>query len=231
MKPPVADEPLLILDYDGTLAEVTDRPHEARPHGAVPSLLAELDRRYPLAILTGRQVGDLGDLLPVPGLRVIGVHGIEAGTIGGDVEALVPDHVLAQLQRVRADLPEVHGIEVEDKTAAIALHYRNAPDPDRALAELRAWSDGIPDGMEALWGKMVLEIRPEGHDKGRATEKLMAEHPDCTPVVIGDDTTDEEAFAAVSAGITIKVGPGETAARHRLPDVDAVVEYLRRYLR
>lgn len=231
MRPPVAKEPLLILDYDGTLAEVTDRPHQATPHEAIPELLAELDRRYPLAILTGRRVADLAELLPVPGLRVIGVHGIQSGTIGGEVDALVPDHVVAQLEGVRGRLPDLAGVEVEDKTAAIALHYRNAPDPEAAESALRAWSERVPGELEALWGKMVLEIRPRGWDKGKAAERLMAEHPGRTPVVIGDDTTDEEAFAAVPAGVTIKVGPGETAARHRLPDVGAVVAYLREYLR
>lgn len=230
MNPPVADDPLLILDYDGTLAEVTDRPHQATPHDAVPALLARLDARYPLAILTGRQVEDVGSLLDVPGLRVIGVHGIESGTIGGNVASLVPEHVAVELEELRDTWPDVDGLQVEDKTAAIALHYRNAPDREGAKSALKAWAEDVPDVLEALWGKMVLEIRPRGYDKGEATRTLMREHPEKTPVVIGDDTTDEEAFAAVSSGITIKVGPGDTAARHRLPDVDAVVAYLRRYL-
>ena len=81
-----------------------------------------------------------------------------------------------------------------------------------------------------MWGKRVLEIRPKGYDKGVAAERLAAEHPDRTPVVIGDDTTDEEAFRATEGGVTIKVGPGPTAAEHRLPDVAAVVAYLRRFV-
>lgn len=229
MKPPVPEDPLFVLDYDGTLAEIADRPHLAAPHPEVPALLAELSRDQPVAILTGRGVADLGTLLDVPGLRVIGVHGIESGSIGGDVQTLVPDAVLAELDGLRADLPDLEGLQVEDKAAAIALHYRNAPDPDAAEQELRSWSERVPEGLEALWGKRVLEIRPKGFDKGRATETLMAEHPGRTPVVIGDDTTDEEAFSAVPAGVTIKVGPGETAARYRLDDVDAVVAYLTRF--
>lgn len=230
MMPPVPADPLFVLDYDGTLAEIAERPHLATPHPGVPALLAELDREHPLAILTGRQVEDLGTLLDVPGLRVIGVHGIESGSIGGEVRTLVPDAVLAELERLRSDLPTVAGLQVEDKSAAIALHYRNAPDPDAAEQDLRSWSERVPDGLEALWGKRVLEVRPRGYDKGRATERLMAEHPERTPVVIGDDTTDEEAFVAVRAGVTVKVGPGETAARYRLDDVEAVVAYLRRYV-
>ena len=227
--PPVPDEPLFILDYDGTLAEVADRPHQATPHPDAIALLQRLEERHPVAILTGRAVGDLGELLDAPGLRVIGVHGIESGTIGGSVESLVPDAVAAQLGSLRRRLPEVDGLQVEDKGSAIALHYRNASDREAAEDALRAWSRDVPDALEPLWGKMVLEIRPRGFDKGRAAETLMREHPERTPVVIGDDTTDEEAFRAVGSGVTVKVGEGATAARYRLPDVDAVMDYLRRF--
>ena len=230
MNPPVPEEPLFILDYDGTLAEVADRPHHATPHPDAVDLLRRLDERHPLALLTGRDVQGLGALLDAPGLRVIGVHGIESGTIGGEVESLVPDAVQAQLQRMRGRLPEVDGLEVEDKGSAIALHYRNASEPGAAESALRAWSEDVPDALEPLWGKKVLEIRPKGFDKGRAAETLMGEHPERTPVVIGDDTTDEEAFRVVGSGVTIKVGEGETSARYRLPDVDAVIAYLRRFL-
>ena len=230
MTPPVPDRPLFILDYDGTLAEVADRPHLAVPHDDVPDLLRALERDHPVAILTGRQVEDVGRLLAVDGLRVIGVHGIESGVIGGSVESLVPDHVAEDLEDVRERLPDIAGLEVEDKATAIALHYRNAPDPEAARGELERWAENVPDDLEALWGKRVLEVRPKGFDKGVAAERLAAEHPDRTPVVIGDDTTDEEAFRAIGDGVTIKVGSGPTAAEHRLPDVPAVVAYLRRFL-
>lgn len=227
---PVPDEPLFILDYDGTLAEVADRPHLAVPHEDVPDLLKALERNHPVAILTGRRVQDVGRLLGVDGLRVIGVHGIESGVTGGAVESLIPSHVEAQLDDVRERLPDLDGLEVEDKQTAIALHYRNAPDPDAAREALEGWATDVPDDLEPLWGKRVLEIRPRGYDKGVAAQRLSEEHPGKTPVVIGDDTTDEEAFRAIRDGVTVKVGAGATAADHRLPDVSAVVAYLRRYL-
>lgn len=230
MTPPVPDRPLFVLDYDGTLAEVADRPHLAVPYEDVPELLRALERRHPVAILTGRRVEDVGRLLGVDGLRVIGVHGIESGVTGGPVESLVPDEVAARLAEVRGRLPDLEGLEVEDKATAIALHYRNAPDPGAARGDLERWARDVPDDLEALWGKRVLEIRPRGYDKGVAAQRLAAEHPDRTPVVIGDDTTDEEAFRAIEDGVTIKVGAGPTAADHRLPDVPAVVAYLRRFL-
>lgn len=228
--PPVADRPLFALDYDGTLAEVVADPDAARPHPDVPELLRGLTAAHPVVVLTGRSVAGLLALLPVPGLRVHGVHGMEAGELGGEVSSSVPRPALEALERARRAPPDVAGVRLEDKGLALALHTRNAADPDAAEAELRRWSEGLPEGLEPLWGKRVLELRPRGYHKGRVVEELMRHHPDRTPVVIGDDTTDEDAFRAAPDGVTVKVGPGESAARYRLPDVRAVVAYLRRYL-
>ncbi len=123
---------------------------------------------------------------------------------------------------------------MEDKGGAFAVHYRMAPDPDAARRALEAWADGVPDGLEPIWGKFVLELRPAGVSKGTAVARIAAEHPDRTPVYLGDDVTDEDAFRALQAlrqpSVTVKVGEGETVAGHRLPDVEAVVAYLRGFL-
>jgi trehalose 6-phosphate phosphatase len=89
----------------------------------------------------------------------------------------------------------------------------------------------VPEGLEPVWGKKVVELRPRGVSKGAAVARVAAAHPARTPVFLGDDVTDEDAFRALNerpGAVTVKVGPGETAARFRLPDVDAVVTYLRR---
>jgi len=80
-------------------------------------------------------------------------------------------------------------------------------------------------------GKDVVELRPAHLHKGTAVQAVAAQHPSRTPLYLGDDVTDEDAFQALPAeAITVKVGEGETAARFRLPDVPAVVAYLQRYL-
>jgi len=224
----VLDAPLLLLDYDGTLAEIVPDPEAARPHPEVPALLGALKERFPVYLVTGRSVASVSQLLDVPGLEVVGVHGMEAGRLGEDAVPLVAEGDLGALSAVRARLPELSGLKVEDKGLAIALHYR---DVDAGGEDaLRTWAETVPAGLDRLWGKKVLELRPHGYSKGRAAARLAAEHPQATPLFIGDDTTDEEAFAALPQGLTIKVGEGDTRARARLPDVGAVVAYLKRYL-
>ena len=132
---------------------------------------------------------------------------------------------------MRDRLPAMAGVVVEDKGgAAFAVHYRRATDPARVREALQSWTAGMPAGLEAIWGKMVVELRPRGVSKGAAVVRIAAEHPGLVPVYLGDDVTDEEAFAALNEAnpraITVKVGSGGTRARYRLDSVDAAVEYL-----
>ena len=224
----VLDAPLFLLDYDGTLAEIVDDPEAASPHPEVPALLAALHERYPVYLISGRSVASLSRLLSVPGLHVVGVHGMEAGRLGEEAESLVAEGDLDALNTVREQLPGIPGLNAEDKGLAIALHYRKV-DAEGEDA-LKTWAEMMPNTLDRLWGKKVLELRPHGYSKGRTAARLAAEHPQATPVFIGDDTTDEEAFEAIPQGLTVKVGEGDTQAQARLPDVAAVVGYLRRYL-
>ena len=229
--PPTVENPLLMLDYDGTLAEIVDDPTEAVPHKDVPDLLKRLGERYPVYIVTGRRVKDLSSLLDVPNLHVMGVHGMEEGPLGGDVTPLVSDEALEALEEARRNLPDVAGVRVEDKGTAIALHYRSAQDEEEIEKRLRAWVEELPERLEPLWGKKLLEVRPKGYSKGKAIEHLIETHPDTTPLFLGDDTTDEEAFAVIGErGVTIKVGAGGTEAQYRLEGIEAVVAYLKGYL-
>ncbi len=226
---PVVSSPLLMLDYDGTLADIVANPDEAYPHPRVRELLEALAQRHPVFVITGRQVKDIAAFLPVSALRIVGVHGMEEGVVGGETKTLVGDEARAGLEWVRTHPPNISGLGVEDKGSAVAFHYRNVEDAGVEEA-LRDWSAGAPDTLDRLWGKKVLELRPKGHSKGSAVARLVEEHPGTTPVFIGDDTTDEEAFEVLGEGVTVKVGEGETNARHRLEDVEAVVGYLERYL-
>lgn len=236
--PPVPERPLLFLDYDGTLAPIVDDPAAAHPHPDVPALLAELAGAHPVVVVTGRDLAALGRLLVGAGgepvdVRAVGLHGAEHGG-PGRVDRRQLDRHQADLDRLRAAVPEVDGVWVEDKGAAFAVHYRRAADPEAARAALDAWTSGVPDRLEPIWGKTVVELRPRDISKGTAVAAIAAEHPDRTPVYLGDDVTDEDAFRALQAlrqpSVTVKVGEGETAAGHRLPDVEAVVDYLRRFL-
>lgn len=236
---PVPGRPLLLLDYDGTLAPLVDDPAAARPHPDVPGLLAALAAQMPVYVLTGRDLGTLATLLtgpdgaPLP-VRAIGLHGAEEGVLGQAATRPAYERCAHALQTARASVPLLPGVRIEAKGGdAFAVHYRGAPDGATVESALDAWAAAAPDVLEAVRGKCVIELRPRGVSKGAAARRLAAAHPGCTPVCLGDDVTDEHAFEAladVPDAVTVRVGPGETAARHRLPDVEAAVGYLRRVL-
>ena len=231
-RPPIADQPLFFIDYDGTLAPIVDDPAAATPHPEAPELLRALDDRYPLWIVTGRDLSSLADLLGLS-LKAIGLHGAQEGTIGESVRNRASDEARAALRRLRATVPALDGLQVEEKDTAFAIHYRAAKDKDEARERIRAWADAVPSMLEAIWGKNVMELRPKGLTKGTAVRRIAGDHPTRTPVYLGDDVTDEDAFEALAArdaAVTIKVGDGDTKARYRLAGPDAVVDYLRRYL-
>ena len=237
--PPAPPRPLVLLDYDGTLAPLVADPAAARPHPAVPGLVAALAAVAPTYVLTGRDLTALAALLvgpdgaPVP-VRAVGLHGAEEGVLGGPATRPAFDAHADAFRAARAAVPATDGVRVEAKGgAAFAVHYRGAPDEAAARAALRAWAAAAPAPLEAVWGKCVVELRPPGVSKGAAARRLAAAHPGRAPVCLGDDVTDEDAFAAlagVPGAVTVRVGPGATAARYRLAVVEAAVAYLRRLL-
>lgn len=230
--PPVVEEPLFFLDYDGTLAPIVDDPEAAVPHPDVPELLRALEEKYPVWIVTGRDIRSLSSFLDQP-LPAIGLHGAQEGTVGGEVKELMSDEAARALRMLRESVPAVEGLRVEEKNRAFAVHYREAEDEDAVEDRLEGWMEDMPEMLDAIWGKKVVEVRPKGLTKGTAVRRISEQHSDRTPVYLGDDTTDEDAFAALQdmdrASVTVRVGEEETQAAYRLPDPDAVVTYLRSY--
>ncbi len=231
--PPVADFPLLFLDYDGTLAPIVDDPDAAVPHPEVPDLLRALEARYPVWIVTGRDLRALSSFLDQP-LNAIALHGAQQGTVGGEVEHLMPDAAAQALRRLRESVPSVDGLEVEEKDQSFAVHYRDVNREAEAQERLKNWLNTMPEMLDAIWGKKVVELRPEGLTKGTAVRRIAKQHPERTPVYLGDDTTDEDAFAALQDldrdAVTVRIGEADTRADYRLAGPDEVVEYLRRYV-
>ena len=117
---------------------------------------------------------------------------------------------------------------IEDKGAAVALHYRQAP--ERAEECLSFMREIAPPDFEILLGHALVEACPRGADKGSALRILGAYAPFAgrTPVFVGDDVTDEDGFRAALdlGGWGVKVGPGPTAARYRITTVGAVHDWL-----
>ena len=127
------------------------------------------------------------------------------------------------------------GLVFEDKGASFALHYRLAP----ALAEaaervVRNAAASLGDWVEVQMGKMVIEVKPAGRDKGVAIEEFMRERPFARrmPVFLGDDVSDEHGFTLVNrlGGHSVTVGPGPTAARWSVPDPAAARAWLAQWI-
>ncbi|HZN85701.1 MAG TPA: trehalose-phosphatase [Burkholderiales bacterium] len=232
--PPVTDW-ALFLDVDGTLLEHAARPDAVRVAAPVHQLLEalRLATRGALALISGRAIDDIDALFAPLRLPVAGQHGAErrdaAGRLHRHQGAAEP--VRRAAARLGAFAARHAGLVFEDKGHNLALHYRQAPAAAQAAqAALRAAALELGGDYEVLEGKMVVELKPAGRDKGRAIAEFMAEAPFAgrTPVFIGDDVTDEFGFGVVNRldGHSVKVGPGASAARHRLADAAAVREQL-----
>jgi trehalose 6-phosphate phosphatase len=224
----------LFLDFDGTLVEIADRPEAIRVEAGLPDLLAATQRRLggALAVLSGRRIASIDALLAPTRLAAAGVHGLEVRAeptapvvAAGAAGALVS--VRAAL--TAAGLPDT-GVTIEDKRLAVAVHYRQAPERGAAvLAIVAAAARRFPE-LHLVAGKMVVEVKPRGVDKGTALLNFLARPPfsDRVPVMVGDDVTDEDAFRAALAagGRAIKVGPGVSLAPERLAGVAEVHAFI-----
>jgi len=223
----------LFLDFDGTLVELADTPDAIRVPAALAPLLDRLRRRLDgrLAIVSGRAVADLERHLPCPGVAVAGSHGLELRLANG---ISLPLSIPAGLDEARAEIEHFArgrpGLIVEGKPLGIAVHFRLAPQQEKQvlafMAELAQRHD-----LLLQCGKMVVELRPRGANKGDALKALMTEprFMGARPLFVGDDLTDEHAFAAAAelGGAGILVGPPrKTAARYRLASVSAVAAWL-----
>jgi trehalose 6-phosphate phosphatase len=166
---------------------------------------------------------------------VAGQHGLERRDIAGRLTR--PEGPSRDLVAARDLLTSVVGrypdLLFEDKGLSLALHYRRAPQlASHVHRVVRSLASRLGPGWVVQAGKRVVELKPAGRDKGAAVRDFMEEPPFTgrTPVFVGDDQTDEHGFAMVNrlGGHSVKVGPGPTAARWRLPDVAAVRAWLER---
>jgi trehalose 6-phosphate phosphatase len=197
---------LIASDYDGTLAPIVDDPAAAVPApGAVAALAALAGRVGTVAVITGRAAADavaLGGLAAVPGLIVLGHYGAQRWQAGELTAPAAPPGVQAvrdALPGLLAGLPAPEGTTVEDKGTALAVHTRRAADPAAALELLREPLRQLAReaGLTVEPGRMVLELRPPGMDKGAALRKLTAERGARSVLFCGDDLGDLAAFAAI----------------------------------
>ena len=223
------------LDVDGTLLDIAETPDAVHVDAELLDLIARLYRESggAMALVSGRAISDLENLLGALHLPLAGQHGLERRDAAGRlwIHAAPPAAKCAIKETLAPVLARHPGLLLEDKGLTLALHYRQAPHlasyAQRLMARL---AEGAGAGLEVQRGKRVAEVKPSGIDKGTAVAEYLSESPfkGRCPVFIGDDRNDEHGFAEVNrlGGISIKVGKGRSCARFRLPDVAAVRRWL-----
>ncbi|WP_321344669.1 trehalose-phosphatase [Breoghania sp.] len=224
----------LFLDFDGTLVDIAQTPDGIRVADGLCPLLQAVAERLDgaLAVVSGRPLSEIDTLLSPLHLPAAGLHGLEhRSAIDAAIDRVPPPPELDILRRRIAEAGLIEGgVTLEDKGLALAVHYRGAPERGDELA--RIMGDFCSDlaRLHLLHGKMVLEAKARGHDKGVAVSGFLREpiFAGRVPIFVGDDVTDEDGFKAAreAGGFGIKVGTGKTVADFRLDDVAAVHGWL-----
>ncbi len=221
---------LLAFDYDGVLAPLVKRPSGANMRPQTRALLRRVVRLYPVAIVSGRAWRDCARFVGRLDATLVGNHGFELGR-PVPVPAAVLRKVRGWRRRLERDLRDVEGIHFEDKRSTLAVHYGLARDRTGAERAVYEAANQL-EGTRLIAGKRVLNVLP--HDfpsKGDAVRALVARLGCDGAVVLGDDVTDEDAFA-VGAPLVfgVHVGKGPSLAPWRLGAQADVDELLRIFI-
>ena len=194
----------ILLDVDGVLAPIVERPEDALVPGDTRAELERLRDRYAVvACVSGRTSDDAERIVGVPGLVYLGSHGLELAPDAKRWEATLRGFAAG------VDWP------VEDKGLTVSFHYRGARDETAARADLEQVAERARTiGLRARFGRKVLELLPPIEaDKGTAVRSLLEERGLQRALYAGDDTTDLDAFAAIGElelGVTIAVASAES---------------------
>jgi trehalose 6-phosphate phosphatase len=226
------DRYALFFDIDGTLIDLAETPDAITVPKGLADDLAALSRHLngALALVTGRALAYADELFSPHQFPIAGLHGTERRLLDGTIVRAEPTEAFIDVKQRLASLPESFpGVLVEDKGAAVAVHFRQVPELANHIGEaMRLALSKAGEGYDLQHGKMVVEIRPDSADKGQALEAYLAEAPFAgrLPIAFGDDVTDEAMFALVNAkgGVSIHIGgpTASTKARKKLTRPQAV---------
>lgn len=245
-----AERLFLFLDYDGTLAPIAEHPSKARLSARTRRLLKEFTHHPGIcvALVSGRSLRDLKQMVRLPGLLYIGNHGLELQ--GPKLRYVHPvaresRPLLQRLARLlKRTLSSIPGAWVEDKGFTLSVHYRSVA-PDRLLLVENKFFEVVGPYLEkqqvrVTEGKRVLEVHPAPRwTKGTAIRWFLtrrmasADNKRILPIYIGDDQTDEDAFEVLKPqGITVRVGSSSrvSQAGYTVKSSQEVQEFLQRIL-
>jgi trehalose-phosphatase len=231
----------LMLDYDGTLTEIVKHPKKAKLGKSLRRTLERLLSRHRVVVLSGRKLSDVKRLVGLEGLYVGGNHGLEIrgprlDFVHPGASKLKPA-IRRILREAKGTLKSIRGVLVEAKGLSVSFHYRMVERKNlrRFRSEVKRILRRHARGIRVVSGKKVIEARPDvDWDKGKAVLWLIKRvdpSGELLPVYIGDDRTDEDAFAALRGrGVTVLVSrrPRSSKAEYYLRDPGEVGEFLQR---
>jgi trehalose 6-phosphate phosphatase len=219
---------LVAFDYDGTLAPIALRPEDAHMRPQTRALLTSVARAYPTIVISGRALADVTAMLDsVPLWYVYGNHGLEPARRRSDAAA----DTAAWIAQLTPQLPPELGVRIEDKRYTVTLHFRGAPDRDRAAAAIAAAVETLPD-ISILRGKEAINLLPRGGgNKGMALAQARDIFACHHAIYVGDEETDEAAFATGGdRTLAIRVEPSEDSrAKYHIGsqlDIDVFLQTL-----
>lgn len=231
-------EPVVFLDYDGTLTPIVEDPAAATLDDSMREVIARLADACPTAVVSGRDLDDVRAMVDLDGIHYAGSHGFDILTEDGERVQRAQDHLPAldaAEDTLRERLDGLAGVEVERKRFAIAVHHRRA-EQGAADDVAEAVEDVIGDGLRKSGGKEIVEVRPDvDWDKGKALLWLLTtldlDRPDVVPFYVGDDVTDEDAFRAIAddgLGLVVRGEDDQrpTAADYAFADTDEARTFL-----
>lgn len=234
--------PLIFLDFDGTLAPIVSRPSSARLPKKTRAILQALVQRFPVVVISGRDLQDIDARVGIDDVIYAGSHGLEWNMHGRRHVKHPGRRELLALSKARRSLlsivPAFRGVVVEDKRRSFALNYR-ALSPELAAIFVEAAFAAIESyrpRLRILNELATFDVLPKvSWTKGQCSLAILEElrridKRDYLPVYFGDSLTDEDAFRALQDGVTIRVGNGKTVAKYRLPRT-SVDTYLLNVLR
>lgn len=230
--PRITSRTALFLDFDGTLVELAAQPELVEIPPGLTRTLATLQAQLgdALALVSGRGLPELDGFLAPLLLPSAGEHGALRRTADGSLTSAPAADMQRVLQAAQGLLERHAGLRLEQKSRALSLHYRHAPELESLCLQVMREAVERSTGFELIQGKLVIDVKPLGFSKGTAIAAFMREAPFAgrLPLFAGDDVTDEAGFEAVQrmGGQAVKVGPGPTTARYRCASVGQLAAWL-----
>ncbi|MBI5050561.1 MAG: trehalose-phosphatase [Nitrospirae bacterium] len=240
---------VFFFDYDGTLTPIAETPQQAVIPRQVKELLRKLSRKpnCALAIISGRALEDIKDLVRLKGIIYAGNHGLEIEGPKIKFESQVSPRLKSVIRNIYEDmvnkLSKIKGVLIEDKGLAIGVHYRlvDATDIQEFLNIFSEITESftVRDKIKINEGKKVYEIRPPvAWDKGKtvlwllARQQFLVGEDKIFPIYFGDDITDEDGFRALkNKGLTIFVGePKASEAAYYVRNTEEITQFIKKVL-